>query len=133
LLGSNLVFFFNGCSLGGNKELVCTNTQRVKIASTKEMVFKSNKIDNVKLTLDITPDSNLKKDNWKYVEDTYLNYILQLIKKEQKCLLMLIQKNKKYSVIIESNLSKSSKEDLEANGIADLAGAEDTYEQAKKI
>ncbi len=135
LLGASLLFLCGGCSFGGTKELVCTNTQSesgLSIASTAAMSFKSNKIANVKLTMDITPDSDLMKDNWKLVEDAYNDLYAPVDKDGVKVSTNVDSVNKKYTIIIESDPTKVSKEDLEKYGMADLAGAEDTYEQAKK-
>ena len=135
LLGVSLLFLCGGCSIGGTKELVCTNTQSesgVKVFSTAAMSFKSNKIDHVKLSMDITPDSDLMKENWKLVEDAYNELYASVDKDGVKVSTNVDSANKKYTIIIESDPAKASKEDLEKYGMSDLAGAEDTYEQAKK-
>lgn len=135
LVGASLLFLCTGCSLGGGeKNLVCTNTQSesgVNIVSTAEMNFKSDKINNVKLTMDVTPESDLMKNNWSYVEDAYDDLYKDVTKDGLKVSTKVDSENKKYSIIIEADPAKVTKEDLSKYGMGDIAGAEDTYAQKK--
>lgn len=134
LLIGILLLLCTGCSIGGGKDLSCTYTESnegLNVKSTIDMHFESNVVNNVKFTMNISPESEDMKDNWSYVEAAYNDKYASIEKDGLKVSNNADSKNKIYTITIEANPQKATKEDLEKYGMGDLAGATDTYEIAK--
>lgn len=130
-----LVLFVTGCSFGKTETLTCTNTQNVsgiKIDSNAKISFKGNVVSDLVLTMDISATSDLMKQSWSIVEETYNKQYAAVEKDGVKVTTKSDASNYKYTITIQADPTKAKKEDLDKYGMGSLAGAKDTIDNTKK-
>lgn len=134
ILGASVILLCIGCD-GGERTLICTNTQSeegLKIASTVDMNFKKTYLNNLKFTMEISPESSSMENNWDFIVDAYNKKYAPLEKDGLKVSSSSDSANKKYTIVISADPKKATKEDLDEYGMGDLSGANESYSVVKK-
>ena len=128
-----VLLFVTGCGKA-DKNLTCTTTQEVsgiKVAAEAKMLFKGDEFNNLVLTMDITATSDLMKNSWSLIEQTYDKQYAAVNKDGLKVSTKKDASNYKYTVIVEADPAKASASELSPYGMSSLAGAKDSYDTVK--
>lgn len=133
VVGLFTLLFVTGC--GTTKTLTCTNSQEtsgIVINSEAKMNFKMERINNLVLTMEVIGESDLMKNNWDAVAKEFDKKYAPVEKDGLKISNKSDPSNYKYTIIVEADPAKVSSSDLSPYGMSSLAGAKDTYKDAKK-
>ena len=135
-LGLVSIMLVTGCgSNSSSKTLVCTNTQKqdgVDIGTTISMTFKSEKINRVKMDVSTKLTGDDAKELWENFTKSMDGQYDEVDKDGVSMKVKKDDKKYEYTVTLDVNLDKASKDALATYNLDDLVGDDSKLEDVKK-
>lgn len=135
-LGLAAVILVTGCGVQEtNQKLVCTSTQSEEGMSVEQVIttnFKNDKINHMKMEVNTKITDDAVKENWSAFTEAMDSENEETEKDGVSLKIVKDDQNYEYKVILEIDLEKAKKADLEPYGFADLLDDNSTLEDNKK-